>query len=118
MSAHRRDKDYLYDIWEAMHRILDYTGGLDYDQFMRDQKTQDAVVRNLQVMGEATKKLSCQLREAYPHIPWREIAGMRDKVVHEYFGINYDIVWTVISRDIPQVFPYIEVIHRQQGERQ
>ena len=116
MSTHRRDQDYVYDIWEAMDRILSYTSGLDYGQFMKDKKTQDAVLRNLQVMGEATKKLSRQLRDAYPTIPWREIAGMRDKVVHEYFGINYDIVWTVISRDIPQVFPHVERIHRQEGE--
>ena len=115
MSTHRRERDYLYDIWEAMDRILSYTGGLDYDQFMKDTKTQDAVLRNLQVMGEATRRLSRQLREAYTHIPWREIAGMRDKVVHEYFGINYDIVWTVVSRDIPNVFPHIAAILEQEG---
>lgn len=117
MSVHRRDRDYLYDIWEAMDRILSYTSKLDYDQFMEDKKTQDAVLRNLQVMGEATKKLSIELREVYPHIPWREIAGMRDKVVHEYFGINYEIVWAVASRDIPDVFPRIETILRKEGGR-
>lgn len=118
MSAHRRDRDYVYDIWEAMDRILTYTSELDYDQFMEDRKTQDAVLRNLQVMGEATKKLSPELREAYPDIPWREIAGMRDKIAHEYFGVNYEIVWTVASRDITDVFPRIEAILKQGRERQ
>ena len=118
MSAHRRDRDYLSDIWEAMDRTVTYTCGLDFDQFMQDSKTQDAVLRNLQVMGEATNKLSLRLRETYPHIPWREIAGMRDKVVHEYFGINYDIVWTIVSRDIPDLFPHIEAILSQLGGHQ
>jgi uncharacterized protein with HEPN domain len=118
MSAHRRDQDYLSDIFEAMDRILSYTSDLDYDRFMEDKKTQDAVLRNLQVMGEATKKLSQRLREVYPGTPWRQIAGMRDKVVHEYFGINYDIVWAVVSRDIPDVFPQIEAILTQEGGRQ
>jgi uncharacterized protein with HEPN domain len=117
MSAHRRDRDYLYDVWDAMDRILSYTRELDCDQFMQDKKTQDAVLRNLQVMGEAAKKLSVPLRETYSDIPWREIAGMRDKVVHEYFGINYEIVWTVASRDIPDVFPRIDMILRQERGR-
>jgi uncharacterized protein with HEPN domain len=82
---------------------------------MDDPKTQDAVIRNLQVMGEATKKLSMQLREVHPQIPWREMAGMRDKIIHEYFGINYDIVWTVASQEVPQLFPQIMQIRRQEG---
>ena len=116
MSAHRRDRDYLYDIWEAMDRITTYIGDLGYDQFMRDKKTQDAVVRNLQVMGDATQKLSRQLRETYPRLPWREIAGMRDKVVHEYFGINYDIVWTVADQEMPVLLPQIGAIVEQEGK--
>jgi uncharacterized protein with HEPN domain len=96
-----------------MDRILSYTRQLVYDQFLEDKKTQDAVLRNLQVMGEAAKELSLELRETHPHIPWREIAGMRDKIVHEYFGIHYEIVWTVASHDIPEVFPRVEAILRQ-----
>jgi uncharacterized protein with HEPN domain len=84
---------------------------------MQDKKTQDAVLRNLQVMGEATKKLSSQLRDRYPDVPWREIAGMRDKVVHEYLSINYEIVWAVVSLDIPGVFPRIREILRQERGR-
>ena len=115
MSGPRRDKEHLDDIHEAMQRIAAYIQGLTYEGFMDDPKTQDAVIRNLQVMGEATKKLSVRLREAYPQIPWREIAGMRDKIVHEYFGINYDIVWTVASLEAPQLVPQIEQIQGQEG---
>lgn len=79
-------------------------------KFMSDLKTQDAVVRNLEVIGEATKNLASRLREAYPSIPWKDMAGMRDKVIHHYFGVNYDIVWTVASQEIPALRPSIEDI--------
>ncbi len=88
----RRDSDYLNDIQEAIHRILTYTAGLTYQQFMGDIKTQDAVVRNLEIIGEATKKLSMHIRRSYPKVPWKDMMGMRDKMIHYYFGINYEIV--------------------------
>ncbi len=88
----RRDQDYLSDIREAIQRIAAYTAGLDYEQFMQDNKTQDAVVRNLEIIGEATKNLSSRLRRVYAQIPWKTLAGMRDKMIHHYFGINYEIV--------------------------
>jgi uncharacterized protein with HEPN domain len=93
-----------------MQRIIVYVQGLTFEKFMEDPKTQDAVIRNLQVMGDATKKLSMDLRETYSQIPWREMAGMRDKVVHEYFGINYDVVWAVASQEVPRLIPQIEDI--------
>jgi len=101
MSKQRRDSDYLGDIREAMERIIAYTTDLSYEQFLNDSKTQDAVIRNLQVIGEAAKKLSIPVRRANPYIPWREMAGMRDKIVHDYFGVNYEIVWTVARDQLP-----------------
>ena len=77
----RRDPDYLGDIREAIQKIATYTAGLSYEQFMKDGKTQDAVVRNLEVIGEATKNLSGRLRKTYPQIPWRDLAGVRDKMI-------------------------------------
>lgn len=74
----RRDKDYLNDIREAIQRIVEYTSDLSFQQFMVDRKTQDAVIRNLEVIGEATKNLSAQLKKSYPEIPWRDLAGVRD----------------------------------------
>ncbi len=88
----RRDLDCLNDIQEAIGRILSYTADMTYKQFMEDIKTQDAVVRNLEIIGEATKNLSVSARKAYPKVPWKELMGMRDKMIHHYFGINYEIV--------------------------
>ena len=93
MSKERRDWDYLRDIQDAMEKIALYTEGLTYDEFMKDSKTQDAVVRNLEVVGEATRNLSATLRQRHPQIPWRELAGVRDRLIHDYLRIDHDIVW-------------------------
>jgi len=106
----RRDLDYLNDIREAIHRILAYTAELTYQEFMEDIKTQDAVVRNLEIIGEATKNLSVDLRKSYPKVPWKELMGMRDKMVHHYFGINYEIVWTIAKGELAGLLPQIERI--------
>jgi uncharacterized protein with HEPN domain len=76
MSSKRRDPDYFSDILEAMQRIIDYTGGVSYEQFMEDRRTQDAVVRNIEVIGEAVKRLSSSLKKQHPAIPWKDMAGM------------------------------------------
>ena len=73
---------------------------MSYKNFIKDSKTQDAVVRNLEIIGEAAKMLSKELKEKYPQFPWKELAGMRDKLIHHYFGINYDLVWGIIEEEI------------------
>ncbi len=108
--SERRNGDYLSDILEAMRRIVIYTSGLTFEQFMKDIKTQDAVVRNLEVVGEATKNLSGSLRKTYTKIPWRDLAGVRDKMIHHYFGIDYEIVWTIAKEQLPDILPHIEDI--------
>ena len=113
MSKPRRDKHYLADITEAIGRIISYTKDLTYEEFVNRTMVQDAVLRNLQVIGEATEKVSPSLCNANSDIPWREMAGTRDKIVHEYFGINYRIVWEVAHRDLPQILPQLEVILQQ-----
>jgi uncharacterized protein with HEPN domain len=106
----RRNLDYLNDIREAIHRILTYTAGLTYPQFMEDIKTQDAVVRNLEIIGEATKNLSVNIRKSHSKVPWKELMGMRDKMIHHYFGINYEIVWTIAKEELAGLLPQIERI--------
>jgi len=106
----RRNLDYLNDIREAIHRILTYTAGLTYQQFMEDIKTQDAVVRNLEIIGEATKNLSVNIRKSHSKVPWKELMGMRDKMIHHYFGINYEIVWTIAKEELAGLLPQIERI--------
>jgi len=108
MSKERRDRDYISDIWDSIKKIALYIEDLTCDEFMEDSKTQDAVVRNLEVMGEATKNLSIRLRKKYPQIPWRNLAGLRDKLTHAYFRIDYDIVWNIIANELPRLLPQIE----------
>lgn len=99
----RIDVDYIEDILESAERIMVYTGDMEYATFLLDKKTQDAVIRNIQILGEATKTLSEDIRQKNPQIPWRNMAGTRDKLVHDYFGVNVDIVWHIATKEIPQL---------------
>ena len=90
--SERSDRDYLADILEAAKRAVEYCGGLSYSDFLTDLKTQDAVVRNLEILGEAAKHLSDETRARHGSVPWGSIAGMRDRLIHDYFGVNWDIV--------------------------
>jgi uncharacterized protein with HEPN domain len=101
MSKSRRNLDYLLDIQDAIERALEYTNGLTWDEYLHDNKTQDAVVRNLEVLGETTKNISDDLRIEYPAVPWRDMSGTRDRLVHHYFGISQEIVWQIVQKDLP-----------------
>lgn len=101
--SERTDRDFVQDIQEASRRIAEYTTGISYEAFLADTKTQDAVVRNLEIIGEATKYLSEDLRNQYSEIPWKSLAGVRDKLIHHYFGVNFDIVWQIVTVELPQV---------------
>jgi len=103
----RTDGDLLSDIREAIHRITTYATGMSYETFMADTKTQDAVIRNLEIIGEATKNLSEQLRTEYPDVPWKSMAGVRDRLIHHYFGVNLDIVWQIATTELSQVLSFL-----------
>jgi uncharacterized protein with HEPN domain len=105
-----KEQAFLRDIGEAVRRIQAYTKELEYEGFLADTKTQDAVMRNLEIIGEATKQLSESVRQQAPHIPWRNIARMRDKLIHHYFGVNLDIVWQVIQDDLAELLAAIQSI--------
>jgi hypothetical protein len=94
-------KLYLDDIEDAIKKIEEYTSGLVADQFYEDYKTIDAVIKNLTVIGEASKNIPPEIKEKYSEVPWEEIAGMRNKVVHEYFGVDEEILWKTIEEDLP-----------------
>lgn len=83
---------------------------MSYDKFSEDIKTQDAVVRTLEIVGEATKRLSPALREQHPEMPWKDMAGVRDKLIHDYFGVNFDIVWQIVTEELPPVAVRVERI--------
>lgn len=99
---------YLDDMLEAIGKIERYTDGLSYEQFRKDDKTIDAIIMNFAIIGEAAKQIPAKIRKYYPGIPWKEMTGMRDKLVHEYFGIRLDVVWETIMVRLPQLKPMIE----------
>ncbi|MBT7988638.1 MAG: DUF86 domain-containing protein [Anaerolineae bacterium] len=101
---------FLQDMLEAARRILDYTAGLDYAAFRGDYKTQDAVLRNLEVLGEAAKHVPAEISAQYPGLPWREMARTRDRLIHHYFGINLDVVWSIVELELPGVVAELEAI--------
>jgi uncharacterized protein with HEPN domain len=94
------DTLYLRHILDAIDRIVSYTSA-GREAFRRDLKTQDAVIRNLQVIGEAAKRMSGETRASHPDVPWKDMAGIRDRVVHDYFGVSLDIVWDVVENHLP-----------------
>jgi uncharacterized protein with HEPN domain len=100
LSDRREVRDYLSDILQAIGDVRSYTAGMTVDVFRKDRKTQQAVIRCLEVVGEATKKIPPTLRDRHPDTPWQEIAGMRDKLIHEYFGVDLDIVWETAREDL------------------
>ena len=101
--SERAERDFLQDIQEAARRIAAYIGAMPYETCLGDTKTQDAVIRTLEIIGEATKNLSGELRAQHPDIPWGSMAGVRDRLIHHYFGVNLDIVWHIITTELPDV---------------
>ena len=97
----RSIRDYLQDIIEAASAAIEFIRELSFEEFEADKKTTFAVARSLQIIGEAAKKIPDPVRNNYPEIPWKGMAGMRDKVTHEYFGVNLKVVWETIHQDLP-----------------
>lgn len=100
MSDERTILDYLEDISNAIADIRSFVHDMSADAFMADKKTINAVVRSLEVIGEATGKIPTDIRMRYPDVPWDEIIGMRNRLIHEYFGVDLDIVWQTIQDDL------------------
>jgi uncharacterized protein with HEPN domain len=101
---------FLTDVIEAIRKIESYTKGMDFEKFSADGKTFDAVLRNLEVIGEAIKNIPEETKEKYPDIEWKSAAGMRDRLIHEYFGVSVRIVWETVTNDLPAFKPFIEKI--------
>lgn len=98
---------FLEDIATACRRIIRYCGGLTFAEFRQDEKTFDAVVRNLEVIGEAAKRVPVEDRELHPEVAWRKIAGLRDVIAHGYFSLEPEMLWDVVSNRVPELLPQI-----------
>ena len=104
MRSPRADRLLVEDMLESLGRIARYTAGMQKETFLSDRKTIDAVVRNLEIIGEAAARLTVDIRQQLqPGTEWPQIVGLRNRIVHEYFGVDTEVVWQIISRDLPQL---------------
>jgi uncharacterized protein with HEPN domain len=99
----RNYKLFLKDIFSAMEAIEKFVEGISFEELIQDDKTSSAVIRKFEIVGEATKHVPEWLRKRYPEIPWKNMAGMRDRLIHAYFGIDYKLVWEAIKLEIPNL---------------
>jgi uncharacterized protein with HEPN domain len=102
--------DYIEDIIDAMDDAMSFVEGMKYEDLVKDRKTIYAVVRALEIIGEAVKRIPDWVRNRYPQIPWKDMAGMRDKLIHEYFGVDIKRVWKTVKEDILNLKPLFEKI--------
>jgi len=106
----KQDEVFIRHILNEIDFLIDSSKGLEYEALIKDETLKRAFVRSLEVIGEATKNISSQFRQKHPDIEWRELAGLRDKLVHRYFGVKWEIVWDVVKNKIPELKERIERI--------
>ncbi len=106
---------YLVEILGALDRIVEFIEGLDAEGFFSDEKTKSAVVRQIEIMGEASKCLSHELRERYAEVPWRRLTGMRDRLIHAYFDVDYGFIWSFIAEEFDDIRLHLERAIRELG---
>jgi uncharacterized protein with HEPN domain len=104
----RELKDYILDILNTINSVEKFTQECDFDSFSKDEKTKFAVMYAIQIIGEASNKILINLQNKYPQIPWQDVRGMRNLIVHEYFGVNLLVIWNTIKNDLPSLKPVIE----------
>ena len=109
-----RDDGYVLDLLEAARRAVAFVQDVSEIQFMKDLKTQSAVLHQLTVLGEAVRRLSPEFRQQHPELPWKEMAGLRSRIVHDYDDVDLDEVWNILERDLPSLIPQLQAIARSE----
>jgi len=113
----KRDyRDYVQDILDSINDAEAFIKGMKFSEFKRDKKTINAVVRSVEVIGEAAKKIPKSLRKEFPTIPWKRMLGIRDKLIHEYFGIDVEILWEVVKKDLPGINPEVSKMRKMMNK--
>lgn len=110
MTPGRQYLDSLEDIREAAAKATAFLNGMSLAEFTTDEKTAFAVVRALEILGEAAKRIPVDVRDRYPAVPWRSMAGIRDKLIHDYVNVNLEVVWKTVTEDLPALVPQIQQI--------
>ncbi|MEM8894286.1 MAG: DUF86 domain-containing protein [Bacteroidota bacterium] len=107
----KEDEIYVEHITNALRTIVEYTRTLNRTSFLDSQITQDAVIRQLEIVGEATKRISQRLKDINPDVPWKEMAGMRDKLIHDYIDVDLWVVWDTVQSDVPKLMKLLNDLH-------
>ncbi len=108
MTHDRDEQEHVEDIRDAAQKALAFVRGMTYEAFLADDKTAYAVVRALEILGEATKRIPQSIRDRHPEVPWRAMAGIRDKLIHDYVNVNLEVVWKTVTEDLPALLPLIQ----------
>lgn len=112
----KSDRIYILHMIDSMDQISEYTDQISMAEFKENRLIQDAVVRNFEIVGEAAKKVSIQTKKKFPHIPWKNMAGMRDKLIHNYMGVDLDAVWKTIEDIAPSMRKKLDEVVQSMGE--
>jgi len=108
--------DFVQDILDSINDVENFIDGMEFEDFINDKKTIYSVVRAIEIIGEAAKNVPEQIRTKYPDVPWKQMAGMRDKLIHEYFGVDLEILWKTAKDDVPQLKTPISKVFEDMGQ--
>jgi uncharacterized protein with HEPN domain len=104
----REHRDFINDIIESINDVAQFIGGISYDEFIKDKKTVNAVIRSIEIIGEAAKNIPDSIKEKHGTIPWKKMSGMRDRLIHGYFGIDNEILWKTVKEDLPALLSVVK----------